>query len=82
MLGQILHPVGLRRFLEDTRRNLFRRFLASLTFAQPGIGPFETLGHDVSDIGEVEEKQRNAYDGVEYGDEFPNWSDGGNVTIA
>ena len=61
---------------------MFWRFLTSLTFAQPGIGPFETLGHDVSNVGEVEEKQRNAYDGVEYRHQFANWSDWSNMSIA
>ena len=47
----------------------------------PGIGPFEALGHDVPNVGEVEEKQRNAYDGVEYGHQFSNWGDWSNMPI-
>ena len=53
-----------------------------MTLAQPGISPFETFGHDVSNIGEVEEEQRNAYNGVEYGHQFSNRSDWSNMPIA
>jgi hypothetical protein len=56
--------------------------LAPLAFAQPGVGPLEALGHDVTDIGEVEEEEGNADDGVEYGDKFADWGDWSDMPIA
>ena len=53
----------------------------NLTFAQPGVGPLETRGEDLTDVGEIEKKERNSDDSVEDRDDLADGSNGYNVPI-
>ena len=56
--------------------------LENLTFAQTRICPLEAGGKDLTNVGEVEEEEGDANDGVEYGHNLPYRRDGYNMTIA
>ena len=84
MLWYVLYPVCILWFFENATRHLFARgtlFGAALALTQPRISPFEAFGHDVANVGEVEEEHGNANDGVEDGHEFAHWRDWGNVSV-
>jgi len=62
--------------------NSFSGTAGPLTLAQPGVGPLEAGGHDVADVGEVEEEERHADDGVEDRHQFADGSHGRDVTVS
>ena len=53
----------------------------NLTFTQPRVGPLETRGEDLTDVGEIEKKERNSDDSVEDRDDLADGSNGYNVPI-
>ena len=68
MLWYVLYPVCILRFFEYAARHLFACGLgAALALAQPGVSPFEAFGHDVADVGEVEQEHGNTNNGVKDG---------------
>ena len=54
---------------------------AALALAQPGVSPFEAFGHDVADVGEVEQEHGNTNNGVKDGHEFAHGRDGSNMSV-
>ena len=52
-----------------------------LTLAESRVGPLETRGEDLTDVGEVEEEQRDPDHGVEDGHDLPDGGDRHNVAI-
>ena len=82
MLWYVLYPVCILRFFEYAARHLFACGLgAALALAQPGVSPFEAFGHDVTNVGEVEQEQGNAKDGIEYSNKLSNRGNRSNVPI-
>ena len=55
--------------------------LENLTFAETRVGPLEAGGEDLTDVGEVEEEERDADDGVEDGHDLPDRRDRHNMAI-
>ena len=82
MLWYVLYPVCILRFFEYAARHLFACGLgAALALAQPGVRPFEAFGHDVADVGEVEQEHGNTNNGVKDGHEFAHGRDGSNMSV-
>lgn len=55
---------------------------APLALAQPRVGPLEAGGQDVSNVGEVEQEQRHADDGIEDGHQLADRSGWSDVAVA
>ena len=52
-----------------------------LTLAESRVSPLETRGEDLTDVGEVEEEQRDPDHGVEDGHDLPDGGDRHDVAI-
>ena len=49
---------------------MFAPLSSTSTLETPGVGPLEAGGHDVTNVREVEQKERHANDGVEHGEDL------------
>ena len=52
-----------------------------LTLAESRVGPLEAGGEDLTDVGEVEEEQRDPDHGVEDGHDLPDGGDRHDVAV-
>ena len=52
-----------------------------LTLAESRVGPLEAGGEDLTDVGEVEEEQRDPDHGVEDGHDLPDGGDRHDVSV-
>ena len=84
--GQVFYPVTFRMFQNSGLRcrGPPEDALAAspLALAQPGVGPLEAGGQDVSDVREVEQEERHPDDGVEDSDELADLRGRSDVAVA